>query len=1212
MIEKHATRVPTVLIGIGGIGGQIVRLVNKSLKKYDKQFVEMVVLDTNTNDLSKSQVENITLVQTSENMTVSDYLRQNSRFQEWFPVNPLINAKNLTQGAGQIRSVSRLGALASEASHRFDTIRKAIENVNENVGDNLHNMIRVMIVGSICGGTGSGMGIQLPFLIRDTIEEIAHMPRTIIRGLFLMPDIVEEVQDTNEKKKSVYVNGYAFLRELNAFNKAQTFQKGTEKLDIEHYNRDSKEFSDDPTQMSHQIPYDFLFLLEKSNVHGQNIGGFDAYVSKAAQIVKIQLFASDMTADLLSTEDNLIVSAVNRQGMNRFCGAGISKAVYPEEENLRYCALRFSEKVLQSYWLRVDHMVAVNMAQHRRQMATDHSLMPKDPQEEFINVFDEITDPTRFDVTSEMGQLKRELVYEAVISDENGNDKIETVNIAEGLFSAIDVHLEERYKSEELRIAGDESKMKVKKLSSNNGISYCETQLQKLRNFEKTVKEHVGKITAGAIDAILSADKASLQIYGDSANHPYNISSCINKKHPIASRYILYYVKKRIKESLVQIDAVIFNYNEMPTIFNKDYYKEKTKDGTKDTTKDDPVSALTRTRQGFLSPLGLKSGEYNNLVKDIVRDSGAFVQRTTVLYENKFKKSVFETVLKRLDYLIEVYEDFFNALEQIRLQNYADIEILEDDRDRIQNSDIYVCSDSYCKKWLYDKFSSNLSGVDTDLPEAVKGTFFDVVFNEYVNKYNIAVDNTAITSKPLSMKELFESAILKPLTEKYEDREMSHVKMDIITAIKKEHQIHSQNHVLRVNGELVDAGDYDDDQYFESIAMQLKQLSAPYLSYSAVSEEVNNILTANPDMYEDEPGFDDETIPQSSEQTNGRVLCCWGINDTAVAKHQHKDDTENVDRDSLRKMFGNSNGETYYVINDDSFDSKELICYSAVYDFFVENLDKYGKNSRAYKEYSSRILRVIKSDFNVGTGVSSYLDTVHPHLDRRWHSHSYLPMLHIEEELEEQKRIAKAFLLGIASCRIWYMEIDTVTGWSFRVSGQKSIKSLTFQGEPACRASFYTLFKVLDENTVAVNDILKQIAKDERNKYEDVPVDGITVSDILKHPIIDGFIGDVYSDNELADLKKVFDSILSGEKGKKPINILRVIYSVYKDSHDIELVSKLIYNLTEYLNYYCLKMANRQKGVAKTMFEAVAKAIGKNFKCSKVNREFTMLCEEYL
>ena len=83
--EKHATRVPTDLIGIGGIGGQIVRLVDNELKNCDKKFVRMLVLDTNTNDLSKLDKTNIPYVQTSENMTVSDYLRRNKRFEDWFP-----------------------------------------------------------------------------------------------------------------------------------------------------------------------------------------------------------------------------------------------------------------------------------------------------------------------------------------------------------------------------------------------------------------------------------------------------------------------------------------------------------------------------------------------------------------------------------------------------------------------------------------------------------------------------------------------------------------------------------------------------------------------------------------------------------------------------------------------------------------------------------------------------------------------------------------------------------------------------------------------------------------------------------------------------------------------------------------------------------------------------------------------------------------------
>ena len=1215
MKEQHATRVPTVLIGIGGIGGQIVRLVDQSLRQYDKQFVRLLVLDTNTNDLSKSQALNIPFVQTSENMTVSDYLRQNSRFQEWFPVNPLINAKNLTQGAGQIRSVSRLGALASEGAHRFDTIKQAIQDVNKNVGNTLHGMIRVMIVGSVCGGTGSGMGIQLPFLVRDLIEELAHMPRTIIRGLFLMPDIVEEVQDTDEKKSAVYVNGYAFLRELNAFNKAQMFKRGTEKLNIEHYHRIEKDFKDDPTQMSHQIPYDFLFLLEKTNVNGQNIGSFDAYVSKAAQIVRSQLFASDMTAGMFSSEDNLIVSAVNREGLNRFCGAGIAKAIYPEAENYRYCTLRFSESVLQGHWLLIDRRVALNMSQHRRQMASNPSLMPKDPQAEYIRVFDEMTDPTKFEVTAEMGALKRELTFNTVITDDKGNEITETVNHAYRLAAAIDEFVSEQFVCDELIEEANGCKMSARKLNSNSAVSYCETQLSKLRRYENTAEKRVGDLTAGAIDSIIGADDTIAGIYNDRDKYLYNVPALIGGMHPIVARYVLYFLRAALKNSVEVCEAELSNLSERMTIFKKDYYKEKNPEGGKDTVAEDPSEALQRTKPGLLSVFGLKSAEYNRLVQTIVKDASAFVQYVNAKSEFTLRKEVYGTVIDRLDVLIGVYEDFFAALEQILYDNRRDRETLEEDQPRIQNSDVYVCCDADCKKWMYNKFESNLSAVEVTLPDDIKTTFFTSVFGEYVKRNKVKTDPTAFVDHPLSMRELFEISIMQPLTAKYADKEMSHVKMDIIAALKLEYQIHSKCGTLRVNGTPVDPVDYDFEQYFAANAKQLRELSTPYLAYRTLSEEENNLLVPNADVADIAADPADPSAAVISPQA-GRVLCYWGVNNGAAANYQHKEQAENVDRSWLTAMFGSADGATYFAVNDDSFDPKELTCYSSVYDFNIENLSKYGKNSRAFREYNARILRVIKADFNVGTGASAYLNTVHPHLDRHWHAHAYLPMLNISEEVEEKKRIAKAFLLSVACSRVWYMPLDYTSCWAFRQTGQKAPKPLTIGGEPALRSSFHTLFLAMDENTVAVNDILRQAEADETKAYNAVRGGGVNSADLLKQPVIAGLIGGRYTEAETADLEKLFAEAYSAGVGNQaargPLNILQVIYAVYKDAYDVDLVTHLIDNLTEYLHDYCLKMVNGQKGAAGLLFNDAAKAIGANFNAAGADIQFRMLCEDYL
>lgn len=1208
--EKHATRVPTVLIGIGGIGGQIVRLVDNELKNCDKKFVRMLVLDTNTNDLSKLDKTNIPYVQTSENMTVSDYLRRNKRFEDWFPYNPLLNGKNLIEGAGQVRSVSRLGALASEAAGRFEKIKDAITEVSRNVGSTIHKTVRVMIVGSVCGGTGSGMGIQLPFLVRDMIDEISNMPNAIVRGLFIMPDIVEEVQDTDQKRRSVYVNGFAFLRELNAFNKAQTFQRGTERLRIEHYRRADTDPSKDHTVMSRPAPYDFLFLIEKSNVHGQNIGNFDAYISKAAQIVVMQLFASDMTASMHSSEDNLIVSAVERNGMNRYCGAGVSKAVYPEEENIRYCTLRFTESILKGHWLKIDRMVDLNMAQHKRLMATNPSLMPKDPHVEYMTVFDTLTDPTKSEVTAEMGQLKREIVSEAIIVDSRGVEHSETLNRAVNLFTSIEGFTEDLFKSPDLQDEANKCKMSTKRLTSDNAVAYATAQLQTLRRYEKMAKERVGMVAAGAVDSIMGADRVVADTYMDSVQYPYNICAAIRDKHPIVARYMLYYVRKMLSERLASFETEISDLKDQETIFTKDYYREKSKNGEKDTDHEDPPTALSITSPGWLSGIGVNSAAYNKLVRTIVKDSNAFVEHVNKLNGLLLKTEIYNTVIKRVDILIGIYEDFFHDLEKILLYRRKEREILEEEQPRIQFSDVYVCSDTVCKRWMYDKFESSITGFDSTLPDSVKQTFFDTVFGEYENKHKEIVDKTSFTRKPLSTEQMFESAIIKPLTDKFMEKELLHVRMDIISAIKLEYSIHSQQDCLTVNGSKVDPSAYDFEQYFASVMRQVKELSTPYFSYHTVSENVHKLLTPNADASDIADDEEDEdtvtTLPSA-----GRLLCYWGVNNRIVAQHQHKEDSDVIDRDALNSMFGMRDGETYYVVNDDSFDPAKLICYSSIYDFVIENLDKYAKKSKAYREYNKRMLRVIKSDYNVGAGNTAYLDTVHPHLDRRWHAHAYLPLLMIDDEVEEQKRIARAFLLGTACRRMWYIEIDREMCWAFRKKDQRLPNRMILEEKPVTRPSFYQLFLAVDENTVVVNDIHNQARHDVTDAYNKIRVGGITTADLLKQPIVEGFIGDSYTAADIKDLGKVYYGIYNDTK--KPVNILEVIYSVYTDSYDLKLVSTLVDNLSGYLNEYCLKMTNDQPGAAAELFDAAAKAIGANFvSFPDASIEFKMLIEAYL
>lgn len=1200
--QQIATRVPTLLIGIGGIGGEILRKVDTSLSNKDKRYVKMLVMDTNTNDLSYSINQNIPIIQTSENKTVSKYLQQNRSFLEWFPVNPLINSKNLTQGAGQIRSVSRLGALASEEAHRFDKIKDAILDISTHHGETLTEMIRIMIVGSVCGGTGSGLAIQLPFYIREVIENTAHMPKIIIRGLFIMPELLEEVNDTNEKKSALYVNAYAFLRELNAFYRAQTGNDGTEKISIEHYNKSGVSFRDDPTVAAEQVPYDFLFLIEQSNNEGRNIGKLKSYITKSAEIVKSQLFARSVSSRVYSTEDNTIVNQVKSNGLRRFCGAGVSKLIYPEDENIRYCTLKYSESLLSKYWLQIDNIVATNVSLHKRQMASDQSLEPLDPQKEYRAVFDDLTDATEHSVPLQYGLLKRELRAKVTTTDENGEKTVTEVDHAQNLLDSILEFTEGMIESDkDLTEMGDDCNPDPSFLSDPDKVSgHVNQKLLKLREFEEEANKKVGSFASSCTEKIFPSTLDIAERYEDYSGNPQNIYAALADKHPIVARYILYFLKEELSNKLEIIKASIDLERKSDDVFNTDYFDDKTGDKQ---AVEDPAEAFLKVKPGALWRMNIYSSAYSALVRNTKIDIPAYVEKVKKLAGYKLNVLVFSFVLKRIDIMIAQYELFFNNLEAVQNQRRIERENLEDNLQRIRQSDVYVCCDKVCKNWLYDKFEENLIDDTDTLSAEIKKEFFDTMYREYSKKLEATSSKTALKKKELNAVQLFEEAIINPMIAKFKKKEFLHINMNIIQAVNLEYDIHISNDCLVVDNNVVTDEDYSAEGYFEALANQIRSLSSPYLTYSDTSEEVTQMLVNTRGGAE-------------ADDSVGKVMVYYGINADVAAEWQNTD-LKHLDHDLLNSKFGNPGNDTMSAVDDNTFDSKEITCYSSIYDFSIENLDKYRPGSKSEGEYMDRLLTIYDHSYRVGTGEDAYLRTVHPHLDKNWHKHSYLPMLNIDQEVKECGRIRLGFLLAVATNRCRYREDDFVRRWTFRRDGEWRFETLNLDNEAAKKASYYTLYQTLDENPLVIiqlNDMNKNAITE---AYNGVRINGINLNkldELFAQPIIKGFIGRELSEDESKDFETAFENN-TVKKDMPPLNILDVIYSLYLDSADITLAENIINTLSDYLRKYCLKMAKDQPGLGQKLFEATAKKIGDNFSMrgkNELNDDFRYLCHDYI
>ncbi len=1135
--KKHLVRSPTLLIGIGGIGGQIVAKVSNALSDHDKSCIRMLVMDTDTSALDKFENSDIPYIQTSKNQTVQAYLEANKDYLSWFPSDPFINAKSMIDGAGQIRSVSRLGALASKANGNFEKLRRAVDSILENQGDSLVRSVRIMIVGSATGGTGSGLGIQLPFYVRKVLEE-ANIPNVLIRGLFLMPNLVEAVQDTEPKKKAVNVNGYAFLKELNAFYHAQTVSENDTLLRVEEYVPGLR--GDDPaTAMSAMIPYDFLYLVEKNSNAG-NLGDLEEYIERSSQVVVNQLF-SPVSSKGFSSEDNLITSTVPARGMNRYCGAGISNAIYPKDEITQYCTVRFATQILNELWLKIDETFKIRDEQQRRLRVTNPNLNPLNKAEAYCQIFDEMCDPMKHDVVSEVSTLKGELLLS--VTDSEG--KTSKISLVDSLMNNITMHLDDVFSGSGLTSGAEDCKMTAKVTNTPEDVSSdIVRKMDMLRQYKEFSEKTVSSLVVSVAEEILPTNFKLARDYSRDAQ--YNIYVALDKKHPIIVRYVLYSILTLLKAEKEKADSRLNSQINRVSIFNKDYFDE----GDKDTRKESPTEALDKVKKGLLTWMNVYSASYKTKVQEIIDDIAGEATFLLDIAQFTLKSTAYRTVIERLEILIELYENFFDELENILEDKKKEVERLEAGKGKGVNNtfvgDRYICNSEKCKRFLYNEFITSIPESELEMSESMKKGFFDKMFVEYEAMLEKETNPNSFV-KPTSYRDLFNQGILDPIVAQFSKKGFKHIDIGILDAIFKQFQIETQNpKAKKESDEFI--------SYFRAICTSLCTLADPYLVY---------------------------TQQVAGYPSGGRLSYAWGINHSAVADFQIGEPASDADELKLREMFDRA-GDA--ILPDDSFSPYKLVCYATIYDLRIENCSTYKIGSTVESYYSERLNNYVnKEHFVRSTDRDSDLDVIHPHLDLHWHEHAYLPELMEYDDKKMCNDIRLAFLLASALNRCSYIvnTVDCIEGWAYREYDVKNGKDGTLQlismdGQPIKSKSVLALYKAFDRNRVMVKNILDCAESYEAKAYNDSAFGGVTYNDIIAQNIISGMICTVpkSSDPDSADL-----------------SIIDILYGLYLNSGNRSITKLLINTLDEYLYGYCLKMMNNNENRAKDMHNKIKKAI---------------------
>lgn len=136
--------------------------------------------------------------------------------------------KSLGAGADGLRMLSRMNlfqeCIRNEPESLYNLLKYKIQVIQNrqkefNTVNNANLKIRIYIIGGSCGGTGSGIYLDLLYLIHSLYKTEANLiglDQPDVRPVIIMPHGYIQDLSEGEKKKNYKLNAYAFFQEINA------------------------------------------------------------------------------------------------------------------------------------------------------------------------------------------------------------------------------------------------------------------------------------------------------------------------------------------------------------------------------------------------------------------------------------------------------------------------------------------------------------------------------------------------------------------------------------------------------------------------------------------------------------------------------------------------------------------------------------------------------------------------------------------------------------------------------------------------------------------------------------------------------------------------------------------------------------------------------------------------------------------------------------
>lgn len=1001
-------KVPTLLIGLGGIGCSIAQTVSDMLTREEKQYIGVVGLDTNVEDLKALTIK---YVQTSDTRTVQEYMIKHPEYEQWFPLNIFTAQRGMLTGAGQIRAISRLAALAAVEDGRFATLHREIKRILQHRAGINFDTFNLFLVGSITGGTGAGIFLQMPYYIRELLKGEFAINNIRTRGMFLSADLTKDVQPSTINKEAVMVNAYACMKELNAFYLTQSLPDIKNLLSLEYYHiEDNTEKADilreqmikermkskygfEPSilqnmedvnksveSLTHSggtVPYDAFYLIEGTdNKGGIGNASLESVISQVGKMIYLILF-TPLKAEAEGKQDNFVLQDMEGNGMNRYNSAGLCCLRYPYKEVLEYVTLQWTKDLVKQEWLYLD-------TRFEREKRSSFGRQKTDPSVRIPRIRD--TYPELFEKETEGGEGKKlaflhsEAFHEITTIGDNGI-VVPTGEVcrADIIFDDIEADIAEIMEHPSIKSALENCELLENEFKKND--EGLRDELQRVANaldkLQTTVKEVVERQQFRIADDYFPADRESFNMIKDSNKNVYKLFSSV---HPVVGRYFVYSIINKLDSKIEDLEAAALTTAQLQQ------YKKQTY-GDKKIGDLNAVAAADAYAAMIIPVLNLRQGKMKAFKGNFRANTFTTIETMQKYCQDKVALSTYRLLKSRFEVLARFYEEFFNSLGNRIKINDERIEILEKSfmEDSIGEKIVYGSPKAF--RDVYRKFSLKAEyELPAETKEAIAEGLFSLTFSQLSQPDDELTEAQRLEKEKTiagRLEDLFDSGVVGELERLVKSTGRGIIDINIKQALEREYQLRDGYMEGEKNYEQ-NRIDYAREQVLGAMTMAAPMIAVNEKSdFSEIVYMGLNPVSAELKAGKPDKGTTQERIAPASVETEQLTPC---------------------------------------VLLDEEFSPYEIICMKTKHNYMVEELAKYSADGDYAKAYEKRINSIDLEPLE--SGKDAFKTVVNPHLDRNWHEEAFLPPLGEEARIKSEMDVKKAFIYAMGWDSFVRMELE--------------------------------------------------------------------------------------------------------------------------------------------------------------------------------------------